>query len=71
MPVITFHRNDQPTAFRADSGGTAPVIVAETYSGPVLVLAPADLDACSGSVERLHDAIEQAAARHGLTWPSD
>jgi hypothetical protein len=70
LPVSfdTFHRNDQPEAVRAASGGRAPVVIAETDSGHVLLLDPQDLDACDGSIDRLIAAIEQSAAGLGLVW---
>jgi hypothetical protein len=68
VPFDTYHRNDQPSTIRAVAGGRAPVVVAETDSGLVLLLDPADLDACAGSIDRMVEATEQAAARAGLTW---
>ena len=68
VPFETFHRDDQPHAVRDVAGARAPVVVAETVAGHVLLLDPAALDACEGSIDRLVDAIEQAAARCGLTW---
>ncbi|MGD9701179.1 MAG: hypothetical protein AB7Q42_23485 [Acidimicrobiia bacterium] len=67
-PFDTYHRNDQPDAIRLAAGGQAPVVVAETDGGHVLLLAPGDLDACGGSIELLAEAIERAALRHGLGW---
>src|SRR3954467_4106657 len=55
----TFHRNDQPDAIRAASGGQAPVVIAETDSGHVPLLDPGDLAACQGSIDRLRAPIEQ------------
>jgi hypothetical protein len=68
MPFDTYHRNDQPATIRDTTGGQAPVVVAETNTGHALLLAPADLDACDGSIDRLIDAIEQAATRLDLAW---
>ena len=68
VPFDTFHRNDQPGTIRAAAGGQAPVVVAETAAGPVLLLASDDLDACNGSIDRLVEAIEQSATRLGLAW---
>jgi len=68
VPFDTFHRNDQPEAVRAAAAGQAPVVVAETGAGHVVLLAPAQLDACAGSIDRLVEAIEQSAVRHGLRW---
>ncbi len=68
VPFDTFHRNDQPDTIRTAARGQAPVVVAETEAGPVLLLAPDDLDGCKGSIDRLVDGIEQSATRLGLAW---
>jgi hypothetical protein len=70
VPFDTYHRNDQPDAIRSAADGRAPVVIAETEVGLALLLDPADLDACAGSIDRMIDAIEQSAARAGLTWNS-
>ena len=65
VPVECFHRDDQPEAVRAAAGGTAPVVVAELVDGdPVVLLGPADLEACAGSVATFADRL--AAALDGL-----
>jgi hypothetical protein len=71
VPFRTYHRNDQPDHIRLASGDHAPAVVAETDSGPVLLLTPTDLEQCAGSAERLVDAIERAAVRLGLAWTTD
>jgi hypothetical protein len=71
VPFDTFHRNDQPDTIRSAAGGQVPVVVAETDAGPVLLLGPGDLDACAGSMDRLVEAIEQAATRLGLAWTKE
>ena len=53
---------------RTAAGGRAPVVVAETDSGHVLLLGPEDLDACDGSIDRLVAVIEQSADRLRLAW---
>ena len=68
VPFDAHHRDDQPDLVRAAGGGNAPVVVAETTIGMVLLLSPTHLDACQGSTDRLIEAIEHAAARHGLAW---
>jgi hypothetical protein len=70
VPFNTFHRNDQPDTIRAAAGGQAPVVVAETDTGHVLLLAPRDLEVCDRSIDRLVEAIEHAVTRGGLTWPT-
>ena len=70
VPFDTFHRNDQPPAVRHAAGDTAPVVVAETDGGHVVLLDPSELDACAGSMDRMVEAIERAAHRIGLGWPS-
>ena len=70
VPFDTYHRNDQPEAVRLATGNIAPVVVAETDEGHVVVLQPAELDACEGSIDRLTGAIEQAMERIGLAFSS-
>ena len=70
VPFDTYHRDDQPATVRAAAGGSAPVVVAETEGGHVVLVDPAGLEACAGSVDQLLEAIETASARLGLTWSS-
>jgi hypothetical protein len=72
LPVAfdTYHRNDQPDTVRDASGDTTPVVVAETEQGLTVLLSPAELDACKGSIDEMVAAIERAAARLGLVWTS-
>ncbi len=70
VPFDAFHRDDQPTAVRLALAGRLPSVVAETTDGAVVVLVgPAELESCGGSVDGLGDAIEGAVARAGLGWP--
>lgn len=68
VPFDTYHRNDQPEPIRTAAGGQAPVVVAETDTGHMVLLTAAELEACDGSIDRLVDAIERSAVRLGLTW---
>jgi hypothetical protein len=68
VPFDTYHRNDQPDSIRAACGGEPPVVVAVTDTGHVVLLDAGDLAACNGSIDRMVEAIEQSAARIGLTW---
>jgi hypothetical protein len=69
VPFATFHRDDQPVEVRDAVAGLAPVVVAETDQGVVLLLGPDALDACAASPERLVAAIEDAVGEAGLRWP--
>lgn len=63
----TYHRNDQPDEVRVAAGGLAPVVVAETDTGRhVVVLRPAELDECDGSIDRLTAALERSLEHLGL-----
>ena len=64
----TYHRDDQPSAVRAAADGRAPVVVAVTGTGHVVLLDAAGIEACAGSVDRLVEAVDRAATDHGLTW---
>ena len=70
VPFQTYHRDDQPAEVRAALGNAAPAVVAETTDGFTLLLGPADLDSCGGSIERLTSAIESAVECLGLAWPT-
>jgi hypothetical protein len=70
VPFDTYHRNDQPDPIRVAADGQAPVVVAETDTGHVVLLAAADVDACDGSIDRLVEAIERTALDLGLAWPA-
>jgi hypothetical protein len=66
VPFDAYHRNDQPDAVRVAAGGQAPVVVAETASGHVVLLDSTELERCHGSIDLLLEATELAAQRHGL-----
>jgi hypothetical protein len=69
LPAVfdAHHRNDQPDEVREAAGGQAPVVVAETDAGRlVVVLTPTDLEACEGSIERLTTAIERSLEHLGI-----
>ena len=68
VPFDTYHRDDQPAVVRNAAAGIAPVVVAETDSAAVIVMSPADIEVCAGSIDRLIEAIERAAIRLDLTW---
>lgn len=68
VPFDTHHRNDQPDSIRAAAQNEAPIVIAVTGSGSIVLVAPAELDACDGSIDLLLEAIERSAERLGLTW---
>lgn len=70
LPVAfdTYHRDDQPDAVRAAAGGRAPVVLADTGGGLVVLVGPDELDGYDGSIDRLVDGIDAAMERLGLTW---
>lgn len=72
LPVAfdTYHRDDQPDGVRAAHDGNLPVVLAETDRGFLALLGPDELTACAGSVDRLSEAIDAAAAKVGLPWPA-
>ena len=71
VPFDTYHRNGQPDAIRTEASGQAPVVLAETGTGNLLLLTPNELDACDGSIDRLVEAIDEAAIHLGLTWTTE
>ncbi len=70
VPFTTYHRDDRPDPVRAAAGGRAPVVLAETGDGLVVLLGPDALDACDGSIDRLVAAIERSMSELELTWPA-
>lgn len=67
VPFDTYHRDDQPEAVRDAAEGAAPVVMAETSVGMILLLGPAELDACSGSLDAFRDALDRALLHAGLS----
>ena len=67
VPFDTYHRDDQPSAVRDAAQGDAPVVLAETAVGFVVLLGPAQLEACSGSVASFSAALDRAVAGAGLS----
>lgn len=69
VPFDTLHRDDQPDAVRTALAGTYPAVLAEMADGGLVVLlGPAELDACGGEPDRLVTAIEAAVEHAGLSW---
>lgn len=70
VPFDNYHRNDQPETIRVAANGAAPVVVAETDGGHVVLLTAADLDGCNGSIDRMVELIEVEVDRRALAWPA-
>jgi hypothetical protein len=68
VPFDTYHRDDQPNDVRVATGDRTPAVLAETGGALVVLLGPEDLEVCSGSPQRLVDAVALSAAHHGLDW---
>jgi hypothetical protein len=67
VPFDTYHLDDQPPAVRDAAQGVAPVVLAETAVGYVVLLGPSQLEACSGSVASFSAALDRAVAGAGLS----
>ncbi len=73
LPVAfdCYHRNDQPSAVRAVSNDTSPIVVAATDRGLFVLVPPDELNACAGSPDALIASIESAVDSAGLQWPAN
>jgi hypothetical protein len=70
VPFDTYHLNDQPDEVRAAYDGPAPVVLADTDDGVIVLLGPHELSACGASVRRLVATIDDAVAARSLGWPT-
>lgn len=70
VPFDTYHRDDQPDDVRRASGDTAPVVVAKTSEGFVLLLDDARISSVDGDPSRLVALISEAVEAAGLDWPT-
>ena len=71
VPFDTFHLDDQPESVRPFATDHAPAVLVDTDGGPILLLGPAELDACAASTDALMAALRAAVAERGLRWPDD
>jgi hypothetical protein len=67
VPFDTYHRDDQPAAVRDAAQGAAPVVLAETAVGFVVLLGPEQLERCNASVSEFSDALDRSLAAAGLS----
>ena len=70
VPFDTYHLDDQPDALREVHQGRAPVVIAESDLGFVVLVGSEELSSCAASVDRLAAVIEAAVSRAGLDWPT-
>ena len=70
VPFDTYHRDDQPDDVRRASGDTAPVVVAKTSEGFVLLLDDARISSVDSDPSRLVALISEAVEAAGLDWPA-
>ena len=70
LPVAfdTFHRDDQPEVVRAATGDRAPVVLAETDGGLVVLLDGMQIEAADGDPQHLMQEIDDRVTAAGLTW---
>lgn len=69
VPFDAYHRNDQPDHIRHLTH-RLPAVMADTTTGPVMLLGPDDLTACHADPHDLIQAINTAADREHLAWPN-
>lgn len=69
VPFDTFHRDDQPEAVRGATGDRAPVVVAETTDGLLVLLDGEAIASAEGDPARLLAIIDTRAAELSLDWP--
>lgn len=71
LPVSfdTYHRDDQPDDVRRVAGDRAPVVLAETMSGLVMLLDSDAIAAADGDPGRLVEIIESRLGELSLSWP--
>jgi hypothetical protein len=70
LPVAfdTFHRDDQPEVVRAATGDRAPVVLAETDGGLIVLLDGMQIESAGGDPQRLMQEIDDRVTAAGLTW---
>lgn len=72
MPFELLHRDRCSDELLHVSGGQVPVVLGRTADETlVLLLGPAEIDACDRDPERLLRSAREAAAAHGLGWGSE
>ena len=70
VPFDTYHRDDQPPEIRVISENRAPVVVAETTTGHVVLLDGQRIEEADGDPHQLVELIERAVNERSLLWPA-
>jgi hypothetical protein len=69
VPLRLVHRNEQPPELARLTDGRTPCVIADVGSEQVIVLGPADLQACGGSVDGFERALAHGLAEASLQLP--
>ena len=67
VPFELVHRNERRADVAAATGDALPCVVGVIEAGLVIVLAPGELQACGGSVDRFEHALRSALTARGMT----
>ena len=70
VPFDTYHRDDQPPQIRVISENQAPVVVAETTTGHIVLLDGQRIEEADGDPHQLVELIEKAVNERSLLWPA-
>ena len=70
VPFDTYHRDDQPPQIRVISENQAPVVVAETTTGHIVLLDGQRIEEADGDPHQLVELIERAVNERSLFWPA-
>jgi len=70
VPFDTYHRDDQPPEIRVISENRAPVVVAETTTGHIVLLDGQRIEEADGDPHQLVELIERAVNERSLLWPA-
>ena len=70
VPFDTYHRDDRPPQIRVISENQAPVVVAETTTGHIVLLDGQRIEEADGDPHQLVELIERAVNERSLLWPA-
>ncbi len=70
VPIDYLHRDEVFGPMKQLVGETLPCVVAETASGPQVLLTPDELERCRGSVDDFKGRLETHAAMRDLEFPA-